>query len=298
VLATNQHRIIRIALVALIAAALASPLFAQTAGDASTGASTSAGTVEGYTFWEIVFSGGPIGIAMMIALILCSMAAFALAIEQWWTIRRDNLIPPKLSDDVRGLLTAGQLASAQAKCKEQDSFLAFVLSRGLSEADGGWDAVEKAMEEGATEQAARMMRRVEYLSVIASIAPMLGLLGTVVGMVMAFKQVAETQGAARPAELAEGIYTALVTTVAGLMIAIPSLGVFALLRNRVDELVAEAIYAAEHATLPLKRFVRQRGRTSRPVTETPLGTAVPPGTAATTGTPVPPPPPPVGRAPA
>jgi biopolymer transport protein ExbB len=283
----NRYRTIAIALAAQVAVAMASPLFAQATGDKAANAEAP----EGYTFWEIVFSGGPIGIAMMIALILCSMAAMALTIEQWWTIRRDNLIPPKLGDEVRGLLSAGQLATAQAKCKEQDSFLGFVLSRGLSEADGGWDAVEKAMEEGATEQAARMMRRVEYLSVIASIAPMLGLLGTVVGMVMAFKQVAETQGAARPAELAEGIYTALVTTVAGLMIAIPSLGAFALLRNRVDELVAEAIYAAEHATLPLKRFVRQRGRPSRPANEAPSGAA------ATTGAPVPPPPP-VGRAPA
>lgn len=259
---------------------------------AASGAGAAAGGTddEGYSFFEIVFSGGPIGIAIMAVLILCSVAAVALAIEQWLAIRRDKLIPPKLSDEIRASIAAGQLATAQGKCAEQDSFLAFVLSRGLAEADGGWDTVEKAMEEAATEQSARLMRRVEYLSVIASIAPMLGLLGTVVGMVMAFKQVAETQGAARPAELAEGIYTALVTTVAGLMIAIPSLAAFAMLRNRVEELVAEAIYAAEHATLPLKRFVRQRGRASRPASESPPS-------ATSAGAPVPPPPP-VGRPPA
>lgn len=277
------------AALAAIGLASMSPRMAAAQGGSS-GASAAAAN-EGYSFFEIVFSGGPIGITIMVVLILSSVAAVALAIEQWLAIRRDKLIPPKLSDEVRSLLAAGQLATAQSKCGQHENFLAFILSRGLAEADGGWDAVEKAMEEAATEQSARLMRRVEYLSVIASIAPMLGLLGTVVGMVMAFKQVAETQGAARPAELAEGIYTALVTTVAGLMIAIPSLAAFAMLRNRVDELVAEAIYAAEHATLPLKRFVRQRGRASRPASESP------PSAAPTAGAPVPPPPP-VGRTPA
>ncbi len=246
---------------------------------------------EGYTFWEIVFSGGPIGISIMVLLILCSVAAVALTIEQWIMLRRDVLVPPKLSDEVRGMLAAGQLASAQTRLRDETSFLGFVLGRGLSEADGGWDAVEKAMEEATAEQSARLMRRVEYLSVLASIAPMLGLLGTVVGMIMAFKQVAETQGAARPGELAEGIYTALVTTVAGLMIAIPALGAFALLRNRLDELVAEAIYAAEHATVPLKRFVRQRGKLAAAPPALPNAAS----SSAPAGAPVPPPPPSGGR---
>lgn len=281
--------ILQRAFIALAAIGLGAISPGAAAAQDSSGGASNAAADEGYTFFEVVFSGGPIGIAIMVVLIFCSIAAVALAIEQWLAIRRDKLIPPKLSDEVRALLAAGQLATAQSRCAQHENFLAFVLSRGLAEADGGWDAVEKAMEEAATEQSSRLMRRVEYLSVIASIAPMLGLLGTVVGMVMAFKQVAETQGAARPAELAEGIYTALVTTVAGLMIAIPSLAAFAMLRNRVDELVAEAIYAAEHATLPLKRFVRQRGRPARPVSEAPPNAAA--------SAPVPPPPP-VGRTPA
>src|ERR671914_570403 len=100
--------------------------------------------------------------------------------------------------------------------------------------------VEKAMEDATAEQAARLFRRIEYLSVIGNIAPMVGLLGTVTGMLLAFKQVADTEGSAGAAQLADGIYQALVTTVAGLIIAIPSLGAFALFRSRVDQLVAEA----------------------------------------------------------
>ena len=122
------------------------------------------------------------------------------------------------------------------------------------------------MEDATAEQAARLFRRVEYLSVIGNIAPMVGLLGTVTGMLLAFKQVADTEGNAGAAQLADGIYQALVTTVVGLIIAIPALGAFALFRSRVDQLVAEAAYAALHALSPLKK---QRGEASIPMPPAP-----------------------------
>jgi biopolymer transport protein ExbB len=209
-------------------------------------------------FLEIVFSGGVIGISIMVVIILLSVAMVALAIENMLTIRRETLIPPTLQETATKQLAAGQVAAVDQACREQPSFLAFVVHAGLSEMEHGWSAVEKAMEDATAEQAARLMRRIEYLGVIGNIAPMLGLLGTVVGMVFAFREVAETQGAARPAELASGIYHALVTTIAGLMIAIPALGVLAILRNRVDQLVAEAAYAAQHILRPLKRMRTRR----------------------------------------
>jgi biopolymer transport protein ExbB len=92
---------------------------------------------------------------------------------------------------------------------------------------------------------------------------MIGLLGTVTGMVFAFQQVADTQGAARAGELAEGIYTALFTTVGGLLVAIPSLAAFAVFRNRVDQLVAEVAYAAHHAMAPLKRALARKAPSAR-----------------------------------
>jgi biopolymer transport protein ExbB len=169
------------------------------------------------------------------------------------TIRRSQLIPEDLGERVRQLLTSGNIAEADRACREQPSFLAFVLLHGLAEVEGGWSAIEKALEDAVAEQAARLFRKIEYLSVIGNIAPMVGLLGTVTGMVIAFQQVASTQGSAGAADLAEGIYQALVTTVVGLIIAIPSLGAFAIFRNRVDELVAEAAYMAQHVFTPLKR---------------------------------------------
>ena len=213
------------------------------------------------TFFQIVFSGGPLGIANMLVLIGLSLTAAYLVFDNLMLIRKPNLIPAGLSDDVRRLVSSGHVAEALAASKEQPSFLSFVLLHGLAEIEGGWSEIEKAMEDATAEQAARLFRRIEYLSVIGNIAPMVGLLGTVTGMLLAFKQVADTEGNAGAAQLADGIYQALVTTVVGLIIAIPALGAFALFRSRVDQLVAEAAYAALHALSPLK----QRGAAAPPI---------------------------------
>jgi biopolymer transport protein ExbB len=162
-------------------------------------------------------------------------------------------MPEGLGDQVHQLLASENVVEADRVCRSQPSFLSYVLLNGLSEVDGGWEAVEKAMEDATAEQSARLFRRIEYLSVIGNIAPMVGLLGTVTGMIIAFHRVADTQGSAGAADLAEGIYQALVTTVGGLLVAIPSLGAFAIFRNRVDQFVAEAAYMAQHAFTPLKR---------------------------------------------
>lgn len=204
-------------------------------------------------FFEIVFSGGPVGISIMLCLIGLSLTATYLVIEQAITLRRKEIVPESIADSVRQMLVRGQLSEAGEVCRSQPSFLSFVLLHGISEAEEGWPAIEKSMEDALAEQSARLFRKVEYLSVIGNLAPMLGLLGTVVGMILCFERVASTQGSAGAPELAEGIYQALVTTVAGLIIAIPALGAFAIFRNRVDELASEASYIAQHALAPLKR---------------------------------------------
>lgn len=200
-------------------------------------------------FWELIWASGWVGFLI----IFLSIGAVALVIEHLMTIRATVLMPPGLAEQVRDLLAAGRAAQAQEVCRQQPSLLAYVLEAGLAELDGGWPAIEKALEDALAEQSARLFRKIEYLSVIGGLAPMLGLLGTVIGMVMAFREVAATQGAARAADLAQGIYLALVTTVEGLIVAIPALGVFAIFRNRLDQLVAATARVAEHVFLPLKR---------------------------------------------
>ena len=229
-------------------------ILAQPAGPANPNSNVAvANPANADGFWEIVFSGGPFGILIMVSIIGLSMAAFYLIVEQLLALRRKEIMPAGLADDVRVLLSQGRLPEADQLCRSRPSPLAFVLISGLAEVDYGWQAMEKAMEDAVAEQAAKLYRKIEYLSVIGNLAPMCGLLGTVAGMILAFREVALSQGTAGADDLAQGIYSALVTTVAGLVVAIPSLGAFAVFRNRVDQLIAEAAYLAQHVFSPVRR---------------------------------------------
>lgn len=202
---------------------------------------------------EIVFSGGWVGLSIILLLFALSMTAAYLIFDQLMSLRRAELIPPDLSGEVRKRIAAGQIVAAQKLCRDEPSLLSYLVLNGLSEVESGWPEIQSAVEDTLADQAARLFRKVEYLSVIGNLAPMVGLLGTVTGMIFAFQQVADTQGAAGAGDLAEGIYQALVTTVGGLLVAIPSLAAFAIFRNRVDGLVAEAAHAAQQTLSPLKR---------------------------------------------
>ena len=213
---------------------------------------------------QIIFAGGIFGLFIILLLVGLSLTAAYLIFEQILTLRKNELMPEGLQSQLRDHLAKGEIQKVDAICRDNHSFLSFVVQHGITEVDGGWTAIEKGIEDALAEQSARLLRKIEYLSVIGNIAPMIGLLGTVTGMIFAFQQVASTQGSAGAGELAEGIYQALVTTVGGLLVAIPSLAAFAIFRNRVDQLVAEAAYQALHAFAPLKRR-----RVGKPVTATP-----------------------------
>ncbi|MCU0708563.1 MAG: MotA/TolQ/ExbB proton channel family protein [Pirellula sp.] len=214
------------------------------------------------TFLEIIFSGGILGIGIMVVLILLSIVAVYLIVDQVLGLKRRDLLPGELAENVRQLLAQGKLKDADQACRERPCPLSFVLASGIAEIEFGWPAVEKALEDSLSEQAARLYRKLEYLSLIGNLAPMLGLLGTVAGMIVAFREVALSQGTAGAGQLASGIYSALVTTVAGLLIAIPALGAFAIFRNRIDELVSEMAYSAQHVFGPIRR--RLPGSAPRP----------------------------------
>ncbi len=235
--------------------------------DDSSGVGTAENNPGNDGFFEIVFSGGVTGFLIVMLLLALSITLVALIVEHIFSLRQHTLLPPRLAEDVQKHLLAGDTTAAISACSEQPSFLGFVLQAGIAEADGGWNAVEKAMEDAAAEQSAKLFRKIDYLSVIANIAPMVGLLGTVFGMIFAFQEVASTEGSARAADLATGIYQALVTTVGGLLVAIPALAAFAIFRNRIDELVADGSYLAQRVFLPLKRRRNQRkqaGTTNAP----------------------------------
>ena len=182
---------------------------------------------------ELLTSGGVAGVALLTILALLSLAAMALVVEQLSVLRRSRLAPEGLASRVASLTETGDLDAARRACAADDAgVLGAVVTAAIDEAAetsagaGAWSAIEKAMEDAAEAEAARLLRRIDYLTVIGNLAPMVGLLGTVVGMIFAFREVAATQGAATAGELASGIYQALVTTVGGLIVAIPSLARF------------------------------------------------------------------------
>ena len=226
-------------------------------------------------FFGILLSGGLVGILILLVLAGLSITAAYLLFDQVMTLRRKEVLPDGISDTVRQALLTGRPAEADAACRRVPSVLSVVLLSGLSEFEFGWREVEKAVEDSLAQQSARLMRRIEYLSVIGNIAPMVGLLGTVTGMIFAFQQVAATRGAAGAGDLAEGIYQALVTTVCGLVVAIPSLAIYAVCRNRVDSLIAEVAYQSQHALTPIKRrpAARARQAASNPPTAQAKGVA-------------------------
>ena len=212
-------------------------------------------TVANESFFEVVFSGGIMGIGIMIVLILLSIVSVYMIVDQAMALRKKELVPTDLVENVRQLLAQGKLKDADQACRERPCPLSFVLVSGMSELEYGWPAVEKALEDSTAEQAARLYRKLEYLSVIGNIAPMIGLLGTVTGMILAFREVALSQGTAGAGALASGIYSALVTTVCGLVIAIPSLAAFAIFRNKIDEIISDTAYSAQHVFSSVRRRI-------------------------------------------
>lgn len=206
-------------------------------------------------FFDLVRTGGLVG-GLIFAL---SLSMVYLMVEHLLSIRRSTLIPGELAEAVHQHLSERKIEDARQQCSLQPCFLSAILSSGLSVIELGYQDVEKSMEDTATEQAARMFRKIEYLHLIGTLAPMLGLLGTVWGMITAFM---EFEAKANPAvsELAPGIYRALVTTMLGLTVAVPAFASFAIFRNRIDELVAEASLTAEHVFADFRREQARRER--------------------------------------
>jgi biopolymer transport protein ExbB len=207
---------------------------------------------------QLFRDGGAIGY-IIVAL---SLIMLALIFEHLLTIRRGTLMPHGMSEDIQRLIQAGQFKVAEERCRASSSLLGYLLGAGLSEVELGYSAVEKAMEDAAAEQSARLMRKVEYLSIISTVAPMLGLMGTVWGMILAFMEF-ERKANPQVSELAPGIYKALVTTLFGLVVAIPAISAFGFFRNRIDELVAQTALTAEHVFAEFKRSILLRKREER-----------------------------------
>ncbi|MGL4943315.1 MAG: MotA/TolQ/ExbB proton channel family protein [Thermoguttaceae bacterium] len=185
--------------------------------------------------------------------LVTSIVAVSLVIMNAMTIRRSVLLPEKMREQFETLLEEKKFQEAWQLTQEDDSYLARILAAGLSQGKSGYDAALKAMQDVGEEETMRHEQRLNYLAVIASVAPMLGLLGTVVGMVRSFQVIAVSATAPQAGKLAEGISTALITTEIGLIIAIPCIIAYEIFKGHLARIVLEASIVSENVFARLKK---------------------------------------------
>jgi len=181
---------------------------------------------------EIVQSGG----WLMVPILLCSVVAAAICVERLWTLQRSRIAPRNQLAEVWTAMRSSELDSQRLRELRGANPLGQVLAAGIANAKRGREIMKEAMEESASQVAHDLERYLTSLGVIASISPLLGLLGTVVGMIKVFTALM-LEGAGNANVLAGGISQALITTAAGLSVAIPALMFHRFFLRRVDELM-------------------------------------------------------------
>lgn len=171
-------------------------------------------------------------------ILLCSIAVVAIIIERSVVLRRRRVIPDGFLDQVRRFWYRGDIEAALECCETSPAAIARIVRAGLSRHHAGIDEVEKALEGAGQVEATALSSHVRGLGVVANLAPMLGFLGTVTGMIKAFNAIA-LAGTSNPSLVASGISEALLTTAAGLLVGIPSLALFHFFSGRVERFVTE-----------------------------------------------------------
>ncbi|MEN7342722.1 MAG: MotA/TolQ/ExbB proton channel family protein [Pseudomonadota bacterium] len=183
---------------------------------------------------DIVLAGG----WMMVPIILCAIIATGIVIERYWTLQQQRVIPKDLTSQVWAWVKNDELTHKHLQTLHHGSPLGQILAAGLANRGRDRSAMKESIEDTGRHVVHELERYLDSLGTIAAITPLLGLLGTVIGMVKVFTAITAA-GVGNPAVLAGGISEALITTAAGLTVAIPALIGFRYARNRVDTLVVQ-----------------------------------------------------------
>lgn len=178
-------------------------------------------------------------------LIALSVVTLALTIEHGVSIRRGTITPPEAVTRMKELIDKRAYLEAIQFSGDETTMLGYVVHAGLLEAPNGFVSMERAIEETLDERSARMFRKIEYLNIIGNVAPMIGLLGTVTGMILLFASIHAADAFPGARIVADKIAVALITTFWGLAVAIPALSIYGIFRNRIDVLTAECALTAE-----------------------------------------------------
>jgi len=197
--------------------------------------------------WGLILKGGP----LMVLIILCSIIAVAVVLEKLWHLRRAKINTEEFMENISETLRRNKIVEAIDKCNAMPGPIAQILKAGILKHDRTRPEIKEAIEDAGLHEVPRLEKNLGVLATIAHIAPLLGLLGTVTGMVRAF-QVIEQKAVGfmpvNPGDLAGGIWEALITTVAGLLVAIPTYVAYNFLVSKVDGFVLEMEKSATDLT--------------------------------------------------
>ncbi len=185
--------------------------------------------------FNVIFDGG----ILMWPILACSVVALGITIERFFSLRRASIDTREFMDVMRGVLRQNRIQEAVSICDETEAPVSRIMKAGILKHNRSKQDIREAIEDAGHLEVPRLERYLSAMATCAHIAPLLGLLGTVAGMIKAFAQIQNKQGLVNPSDLAEGISNALVTTAAGLTVAIPTLVVYNYFVTRVDNMVLE-----------------------------------------------------------
>lgn len=205
-----------------------------------TGAVESAKPDQAISFWSLVMAGGP----LMIPLLICSIIAIYIFVERLLTINRANVSSDSFMGKIKELVVRGDINGAKILCAQHDTPVARMIEKGVSRIGSPLKNIEASIENVGKIEVFRLEKNLSVLATIAGAAPMIGFLGTVIGMVSAFIAIAQEEGSVSPKLLADGIYTAMVTTVAGLVVGIIAYLGYNYLVTRVSKVVHKMEYSS------------------------------------------------------
>jgi biopolymer transport protein ExbB len=208
-------------------------------GDAAAGETTTADSTTKKPQSLLVWFFTALGWKYTLAFLIISFSFVAFLVMNILSARRDSIAPKHLAEAFEAHLNEKKFQEAFDLAKNDESMLGQVLAAGMQNLQQGYDKAVEAMSQVGEEENLRLEQRLSYISLVGSISPMVGLLGTVDGMVQSFMKIAQSDVTPKPSELAQGISTALITTLVGLVLAIPAIISFNLLKNRITRLVLE-----------------------------------------------------------
>lgn len=190
------------------------------AAQTATEAAASAPKEKTLSFMELMFSGGAAGNIIIAILFLLLITALYIYFERFFAIKTASKTDSHFMDQIRDHVTNGNIEAAKIRCAQENSPVARLTEKGISRIGSPLDDINTAIENAGQLEVYKLEKNVSVLATIAGAGPMLGFLGTVIGMVIAFHELATSSGQAQMGLLAQGIYTAMTTTVAGLIVGI------------------------------------------------------------------------------